>query len=512
MNKLIVFLTFIFCCLAPGIIFGQNYSYRFDYLNTEHGLSDNNVNCIYQDKTGYIWIGTANGLNRYDGKEIVIFRSQNNDKNSLPHNYIQSIAEDRNHNIWIGTWNGLACFNPAKKLFQRFELNGSDSMSASSVIIHKVICAADGKIYVGASNGFFVSDEQGKSFRAIEAPQNYRNTGMWQAVAQYGMEEDTVNKGIWLSSGSFMLFYDYAHQRYYHHYFNPLKWPLFNDVMNSHYTIDRKNNLWGVVSKYRSIIKYNLHTHTLQKFPIEGTFFENSFVTVRMDEKGKLWIGTWNGFPFLFDTKTLQLDSSLFTNPSDKPLSSGRISCLITDRERNLWVGTSKGVSVFKPRYNPFDIFTVNQPEITHKDVKILHLYPESDSVAWVGTSNGLYYYNLLNHSRRNFLPGNITGNTMFYNIAPRNKNELWIGTGNGLLSFNKTTHRFSKAPQPIADATNLDSAHVQVVLYDTDSTLWISTWYHGLYRMNKDFKNIIHYSTFGNVSVKNIVCNYYDD
>src|SRR5688500_334421 len=147
-----------------------------------------------------------------------------------------------------------------------------------------------------------------------------------------------------------------------------------------------------------------------------------------MDGEEKLWIGTWNGYPYLYDTKTKRLDSCLFVDISNRTLSSKRISCTITDNEGNLWVGTAKGVSIFHPHYNIFDVFTINESGITRNDVKILHLYPESDSIAWLGTSNGLYYYNMNTHERLNFLPGKICSSSNFYYITPKNKNELWIG------------------------------------------------------------------------------------
>ncbi|MBD1367396.1 hypothetical protein IDJ77_26535 [Mucilaginibacter sp. ZT4R22] len=106
-----IFLLFFFLLLNPFCSYSQNESLKFEHITTEHGLTQINVNCIKQSAQGFIWVGTRNGLNRYDGYKFLTFRNDVNDNNSISNNAISDLAEDRDGNIWLSTQNGLNMYS-----------------------------------------------------------------------------------------------------------------------------------------------------------------------------------------------------------------------------------------------------------------------------------------------------------------------------------------------------------------------------------------------------------------
>jgi ligand-binding sensor domain-containing protein len=110
----------LFFCFPTKNIWGQKWDMSFKHINIEQGLSNSTIECIYQDKRGFIWIGTRDGLNRYDGKHIVVYKNESNNPFSLSDNFVTAITEDAKGNIWIGTIDGLNRLDEKKNTFERF--------------------------------------------------------------------------------------------------------------------------------------------------------------------------------------------------------------------------------------------------------------------------------------------------------------------------------------------------------------------------------------------------------
>ncbi|MCB1602903.1 MAG: hypothetical protein KDI66_23000, partial [Xanthomonadales bacterium] len=129
---------------APGSIV------QFEHLNIEDGLSQNAGLAIFQDSRGYLWIGTQDGLNRFDGYSFKIYKHDPNDPNSLSHNSILSITEDKDGNLWIGTWSGgLNCFDPATETFTQYLSNPEDASSLSDGTVTSLRVDSNGSLWVG---------------------------------------------------------------------------------------------------------------------------------------------------------------------------------------------------------------------------------------------------------------------------------------------------------------------------------------------------------------------------
>ncbi len=144
---------FFFLLGLPVFCFSQDQNIRFEHLATKDGLSQINVNCIIQDSRGFMWIGSRNGLNRYDGNKFITYRYDSKNENSLSNNMITDLVEDGDGNIWVATQSGLNKYNRKTGLFNRFLNNKHNINSLSSNIINRLIFDVDGALWIATQTG-----------------------------------------------------------------------------------------------------------------------------------------------------------------------------------------------------------------------------------------------------------------------------------------------------------------------------------------------------------------------
>jgi ligand-binding sensor domain-containing protein len=141
------------CAAVPLVSFSQNQSLKFEHIGTEEGLSQVDVSCIIQDSRGFMWIGTGNGLNRYDGYKFVKYSHDPDNALSLSNNVINDLAEDRDGNIWIATTGGLNRFNRATGSFTPYLHNEKDKASLAANVINRIAFDRAGKLWLATQNG-----------------------------------------------------------------------------------------------------------------------------------------------------------------------------------------------------------------------------------------------------------------------------------------------------------------------------------------------------------------------
>ena len=146
--KRIIYLLLFISLLIGNKNYGNeliNPNSNITYLGIEHGLSNNDVNCLYQSKSGFIWIGTSDGLNQYDGNQIIAYRKELNNINSLPSNHILDIIEDQNSKILISTKAGLTIFNPIRKSFESITVKEKENGQHINIDEETILESAKGK-------------------------------------------------------------------------------------------------------------------------------------------------------------------------------------------------------------------------------------------------------------------------------------------------------------------------------------------------------------------------------
>ena len=146
-------IVMIFTIMGLKAAHAQILHFKFTHINISQGISNSTIETIYQDSKGYMWFGTRDGLNRYDGYQVKVFKNQSNDPKSISNNFIKCIYEDAYHNLWIGTTNGLNRFNPYKNTFERYKHNPLNKESLSGNDINCLYTDKRGTLWVGTNGG-----------------------------------------------------------------------------------------------------------------------------------------------------------------------------------------------------------------------------------------------------------------------------------------------------------------------------------------------------------------------
>jgi ligand-binding sensor domain-containing protein len=194
---LLVFAGVVTCYAQTGI--------KFKHLGINEGLSQNSVFCMLQDYNGFVWIGTEDGLNQYDGYEFTIYKHKNEDKTSLSHSQVNALLEDNQHNLWVGTSGGLNIMDPRTLQFNRIKTSEAH-YDENRDFISSLVKDRQGNVWVGTYGGLKMYNKTNNKFLSYN-PAN-------QPTANYNLNKIKAlyldkNQTMWVSIGSDLMFYHY---------------------------------------------------------------------------------------------------------------------------------------------------------------------------------------------------------------------------------------------------------------------------------------------------------------
>jgi ligand-binding sensor domain-containing protein/signal transduction histidine kinase len=489
--------------LLPMAGLCQAPDFKFKRITTEQGLSHSDVDAIYQDSRGFIWLGTRYGLDRYDGVKMTVYRHDPADSNSISNNTIRSIVEDHRHQLWVGTRYGLNCFNPNNNRFTRYQNIAANSKSISSNLVTYVFEDNHNNLWVSTSSkGLNLFDFKLGTFT------HYRH----QNKNPYSISTDSVNciyqdkKGnLWVGTQNGLNLFDPAAKTFKH--FSNL-----NDKLNlqgtNNFTIiaeDEHGNLW-LGTKDSGAALFNTATKTFESFnhnDLQPASLGSDVVrAIIHDKSGRTWIGCSNGGLNLYDAKT----NSFFHYQNDpenlSSLSQTTITSLFQDNQSNLWVGTHRGgVNLYAPHANLFNLYQEksNPNTISYSDVKTF--CQDHNGNVWVGTDGG--GMNLFNRDKNTFKrytynpkdPKSISSNAVM-DIYEDHHHNIWVNTfGGGLNLFDPKSGTFTHFKHDKHDPYSISSNFGQKSFEDSEGNLWIGTYYGGLNLLDvktRRFKRII--------------------
>ncbi|HLZ88455.1 MAG TPA: two-component regulator propeller domain-containing protein [Puia sp.] len=499
-----------------GAARAQGPKLRFTHLSGEQGLSNSTIEAIYQDSQGFIWIGTRDGLNRYDGHEIVVYRNDPADSGSISDGYIRCILEDRDHQLWIGTVNGLNRFDRAKDRFTRWKHRDADSGSLSSSNITSLLEDHRGHIWVATSGGMNLLDKKTGSFRHFRMG---GGAGSLRDDRINCLQEDKSGDGtIWVGTQSGL---DIFHS----------ETGLFTAVANPEITNpsgntiiaireDRQGNLWlGTEDDglylfdplRKSFTRYG-HSDT------DASSLGNNMIKCMLtDHKGQLWAGSINGGLNLFHASSGSFFHYAYEPGNGSSLSQRTISALFEDRQGNLWVGTHRGgINIYSPGLEKFNLYRqeASPNSLSYNDVKTF--CEDRGGNIWVGTDGGgldlfLRDERVFRHYRNDPFNDRSLGSNAVLDVFQDREGELWVSTwGGGLNHFDRQRGDFTRYQNNPADRYSITSNFVQKTFEDFSGNLWVATYYGGLNifdRKKKQFTRLIDDPT-GKTSLtgKNIV------
>lgn len=454
MMKILVFnFSLLLFCFN---IFPQGYI-SFNHLTVEDGLSQSSVTCIFQDKQGFMWFGTQDGLNRYDGYNFKVFKNEPGDSTSISDNFIFSIYEDKTGNLYFETQSGK--FN---KYFPETE---------SFKVINKKNVDLIGARY--STVGALYED----------------STSKWSGGlgAATGLKEENLKTGKVRS--------------YKHNQSDPAS--LSDDKVYSVFK-DRTGNLW--IGTFNGLDKFEKNTNKFihyRNIPGNPNSLPDNWVwPVYQDSHGLLWIGTVRGGLSCFNPET----NSFYNykhDPSDPTsINDNFIYSIYQDRSGVIWIGTNTGgINYFNPATLVFEHFK-HDPENKNSlnDNNVFSMYAGKNETYWIGTRNG--GLNKFNYKEKKFTAytHNSSGsNSIISNsiltLMGDDRGIIWIGTfSNGLDAFNPEKGTFTHYISNPSDTASLTDNRIYSLLEDKNDNIWIGTYGGGLNKLNRNTGEISHY------------------
>ncbi len=508
-----------FCVLACFFItiFCQAQSveehYYFKNLSIRNGLSQNTVNAILQDRKGFMWLGTKDGLNRYDGLSFRKFKHDAANPRSIGNSFITSLYEDFNGNIWVGTDAGVYIYYPEKEAFEEFD------------------CQSLEKTRIERSVSMIAGDKQGRVWIAVEAQGMFCYDARQKLLRNYPLSEISSNiKCFTFDSGGTLWLGFYGDGLYYskdnlatvHPYGSPedgkreFEGGVITKIVQGNY------NCLYIGSVKEGVSELNLTSGQVRNLLAIDESGESIFCRDLLPySDNELWIGTESGI-YIYNLRTAQfihLRASLYDSYS---LSDNAIYALYKDREEGLWIGSYFGGVDYYPRqYTYFAKYYPKNIANSLHGKRVREFCRADDGTLWIGTEDGgLNHFNpktkefhffepsagftnihglcmdgshlwvgtfskglrvidtrtgvVLRTYTEGHTPHSLNDNSIF-SICRTSAGEIYLGTLFGLLRYNRTQDNFDRIPE-------LNGKFVYDIKEDSYGNLWLATYANGAY------------------------------
>jgi signal transduction histidine kinase/ligand-binding sensor domain-containing protein/DNA-binding response OmpR family regulator len=542
--RLLLALTLV---LVWPVALAQTTGIRFNHLSIKDGLSHNSVNSILQDSDGFMWFGTNDGLNKYDGYSFTVFQPNSATLTTSFHsNRVSGLCEDKAHRLWAVT-EGSGLYEVDRKTGRMIPhtIRGQNAHRWNNQL--SVFADSQGLLWLSTYNGLARYDPDRHYFRLYPSPQ--------QEMPIKSVFEDPQHR-LWVATFKGL----YAFNRETGSY-KQLTWPAKNGqqpVFNSFY-LDANQTLWlGTAGD--GLFQLNLRSPSLQLMAYNPNGSINRYVclnAVRSDTQGNVWVGTTDGlqcvYPALRQVLTYRPEGN-----QPNGLSSTNIQTIYCDRSGTIWAGTDNGIDQQDSNRKPFGIYQVkssigsanllenkvntllidqknqlwlsNQHTVYRTDAAqkkpmaipasafgttnqhtnyIFSMLPDTSAGIWFSTWDGLYHYNQPSNRYEGY-PSEVPGQL----ISRAPNGHIWIGGEGGIASFNPRTRQYTYFKHDPGNKAGLPDKFVYALLASQTGDIWVGINGKGISRFNPKTSRFTHYEaglTAGQLN-NNEVLTFYED
>jgi len=480
---LFLFLTGLFSLLQISESHCQNII--VDHFTIENGLSQTSVNCLIQDSRGFLWIGTQDGVNKYDGYGFKIFKNQPTDTNSLSDNYVNCIYEDSEGNIWVGTNKGLNRIDRFTKRFSHYFSNPNNINSLKEDEVYDLYQDKSGYLWIKTENYLSRLNLQSGKFRHYE---HYNDIFNFISVnATFSIFEDHKDQ-LWVGTKDGLNYFDRKleiFKRYKHEPENK------SSISNNNIKVifeDSELNLW--IGTENGLNKFNWDTEEFtcyySNYENPKSISNNIVNDIYEDDNGSLWIATDDGLNKFNKVNETFIVYNNFSYNNEELLTTS-FTQIIQDKTGIMWVGALQGLLKIKNEQKKFKLYNKSKSNVPYFSNNFITSIYKKDQTVWVGTwGTGLYLFNPKTKTSIRYNTGNSNiSNDYIHKIFEDKNGNMWVGTQNGLSYFNSKTKRFEEIKR-----TKLINAfknnRIFDILEDDQDNLWIGTKF-GLHKINKD-------------------------
>jgi len=536
----LVYLLFFFPLFRAE---AQHQSLRIGRYSVENGLSQNSVLDILQDRQGFLWLATQDGLNRFDGYKFHILRSDLKARVNISDNHVRALYQDKNLNLWIGTFgggitvlpsdgskpvkyeksddpgslsdqfilkfvsdskdnlwiltrdNGINRWNPETRNFSRFLFSGDPALKGLSPRLTDLLAMPDGKILVGTeSDGTLVFTPESGNVRFLDPDDSRRNNHPQTVNSLFSPDKNTV----WVGTDAGLKILSYPA-------FKSLQVPgvlktaqfatarisrIFKDSRSVIWIGTNGQGLFRIPPDYSSLVRFQGNQNRQEDLS------DNNIRSIFEDHAGNIWIGTYSG-----GLNKINERSRLFDHFKDNiGLNNSVVSLFEHPVTGEIFAGTfGDGLLIFDPEKNTVQRLHADSSPVKSGYEEVMAIRPLDNRYLLIGTYNGVYVLDL---NSRKFLPaGKFWGFADPFNgqkiraIARDKKGVFWIASlGSGLFSLDPVSRRVVNYSASDLSPVKLPSNDAVSLLADSKGWIWIGTYGAGLIRLNPESKKIVHF------------------
>lgn len=455
--------------------------YRFSHISIDNGLSKNTVHDFVQDKDGYIWIATFNGLNRFDGYSVKVFKNDPDQDMSIISNLVTSIDYDGDKCIWAGTSNGLSIYDKDRQIFE----NNLESVSIDALkLLDKntaLVATPDSLIVYDKIHGTSHNiKHQGKDIKAYVLSRGERGTyiGTWNdGLLVYSEEERAValvsvltqrlkincihciEDNVWVGTEGGGLYCINESSDKISHYTKEAG-HIIDDTVRSLQS-DNNGNLWvGTLNGLTILNEGNQVSENLKHNSfVPGSLSHDSIRTIFVDNQEGVWIGTYYGGVNYWHPMYARF-RHIRRLPDKSSLNDNVTSCIVEDNNGNIWIGTNKGGL---NRIHSDGKFSYYSLPIAN-DVKSIYIDEDKSTLYVGGHGTGLNVMSI-ESGKAHHVSGSPSD---IYSLLKKDERSIWVGSFNGLYIYDIPSQEMIKV-------TNTEVAEIRILsLFSDGNTLWI--------------------------------------
>ncbi len=484
------------CCLVFfSYLLVAEPSIRFIHMGAREGLVHLGVSALVQDKTGFIWVGTQGGLQRWDGKSFTLYENEPFNTKTIPHNQIQTLFLDTDgETLWIGTYGGLAKLDTKTGFISSWSHEPTRSESLCNNTVVSIGRDAEGRLWVGTLDG--LDRKEGDTFIHYRTGKN-----------KEGKIESSLIRSLLLDSrGDFWVgtgeggFYKYLLETDSFKAYRKSNLPgkeIFSDQVFS-IKEDQDGYLWLGLWGF-GLTRFDTKTEETKNYPLA----DSRVYFVNTEEAGFVRAGTWGGGYFELATDSEEIKQFRKDDDSLWSLSNNTVYSMLYDTAGNIWVGTNGGGFALVLKESPAYSLYEHDPKKTgsRSSGRTLSILEDSKNRLWIGSYNtGLnrldpgetdFVHYVHNPENRKSLPNDIVGK-----VFEDSKGIIWIATNQGLARYNEEDDNFDVILHDPQNPFSLADNTVQNIIEEKETgNLWFATYNKGLEYWNREENIFYHFA-----------------
>ena len=476
----------------------QKNNFSFDHLGIREGLSQSYINCVVQDKQGFMWFGTQDGLNKYDGYHFKVFKNNPKEVNSISSNFIHSIVVDDKGNLWIATDNGLNKFDPITEQFSLFQLQGKGSelkQKFTSLLVSKDLIYA-----ATANNGIYtlkVSDPKAK-LTSLLVNQNLKNS----VIQCLYIDNDKL---LWIATNNVGLISYDLRKKSIVQYQNNNQFKLNSNCIFSIYELNQTFLWLGTDNGLNILNKKTGAIEVVQNDILKPNSLSNNVVKgIFQDHSGTIWLAT-NGGLNKYNNKPNNFARFQYSPENRKGINGNKVNCIYEDKTGTVWVGTESGINKFDRIQNKFKLFTprinFNLTDFTNN---VWSIFDDTESnILYVGSDAGLTLFERETGTSFTIsMPSTIkSASVAVTSIQPFMDQKLLIGCEHGLFEYHKINHSIVPFKLNTQQKDLLRDKFILCIKIDTKGNLWVGTK-EGLFKIDLQKRSADYFVSNSNASI----------